>query len=485
MIGSFITRKLAVALGLALVLAGVVVSIVWREASRHARTVAQTTRAGDVFAALDNLITHQADADACRCAFLVRAEGDWADRFQVAAAGIRHELEQLRDLAGDDTASRLCLDEITPLAERKLTLLEQSIQLRRGQRFNDRRQFALSQEMRNLSEALRAPLAALRARADRTISGQVERGWTSASQTGTAVGVGQLLILMVLGVTAMSATREQFVQRRSAVVAQKAQAHAEAHAAEQSSQLSEATIALAELSDLQGRLEEHFRQAQQLASVGRVTSEVIHDFNNLLTVILACSETTLQGLPADDPSREILGQAVKAGYRAAAMTRQVLSASRSKPGTPGPHDLNAAVRDMEPILRRVAGSNVEVAVSLAADLPSVVAGRGQLERVLLNLVANARDAMPQGGKLTIETRPDGLKRALLTVTDTGCGMDGETKARLFEPFFTTKGEGKGTGLGMAIVHEAVRSCGGSVEADSAPGQGTVVRISFCLADVQS
>ena len=481
MIGSFITRKLAVALGLALVLAGVVVSIVWREASRQARTVAQTTRAGEVLAAIDNLIAHQADADACRCAFLVRAEGGHADHFQAAVIGVRHELQQLRGLIGEDDASSRCLDEVAPLTERKLTLLEQSVQLRRVQRFNDRRQFALSHEVRGLSEALRGPLAALRAGADRAISGQVERAWTSASRTGTAVGVGQLLILVVLGMTAMSATREQCVQRRSAGIARKAQAQAEAQAAEQSSQLSEATTALAESSALQGKLEDHFRQAQQLASVGRVTSEVIHDFNNLLTVILACSESTLQGLPPDDPSRAVLGQAVAAGYRAAAMTRQVLSASRSKPGTPGPHDLNAAVSDMEPILRRVAGKNVEVAVSLAADLPAVVAGRGQLERVLLNLVANARDAMPQGGKLTIETRPAGSGKALLAVTDTGCGMDCDTKARLFEPFFTTKGEGKGTGLGMAIVHEAVRSCGGSVEADSAPGKGTAVRITFCVA----
>jgi signal transduction histidine kinase len=472
MIGTFFTRTLAAALGLALVLAGVVVSLVWRESSRQARTVAQTTRAGEVLAALDNLLAHQADADACRCAFLARAEPGHADRFLVAADGIRSELRQLRDLIADDKAACRCLDEIGPLVERKLSLLEQSLQTRQRQRFNDRRQIALSHEIRGLSDALRAPLAALRVEAERHMAGQAERAWSSASRAGTAVGVGQLLIVAVLGVTAVAATREQFVQRRSAVVARKAQAHAEAHAAE-------ASVALAELSDLQSKLEEHFRQAQQLASVGRVTSEVIHDFNNLLTVILACSESTLHGLSPDHPSRETLGQAVKAGHRAAAMTRQVLSASRSKAGPPGPHDLNAAVREMEPILRRVAGHNVEVAVRLA-DLPFVLAGRGQLERVLLNLVANARDAMPQGGKLTIETRHlEG--KALLSVTDTGCGMDCETKARLFEPFFTTKGEGKGTGLGMAIIHDAVRACGGSVEADSAPGEGTAVRIYLRLA----
>ena len=141
------------------------------------------------------------------------------------------------------------------------------------------------------------------------------------------------------------------------------------------------------------------------------------------------------------------------------------------PEAPGPRDLNAAVADMEPILHRVAGCNVEVAVSLAAGLPEVRAGSGKLEQVLLNLAANARDAMPQGGKLTIQTQPASEARAILVVTDTGCGMDAQTKKRLFEPFFTTKGEGKGTGLGMAIIQDAVGHCGGSVEVDSTPRPG--------------
>ncbi len=245
--------------------------------------------------------------------------------------------------------------------------------------------------------------------------------------------------------------------------------------------MAQSRTALAELTTLQAQLEEHFSQAQRLASLGRVTGEMVHDFNNLLNVILTCSELTLEGLSADDPSREVLAQAVKAGHHAANLTRRVLAVSRARPEAPGPRDLNAAVADMDPILRRVAGPNVEVEVALASELPAVLAGAGQVEQVLLNLVANARDAMPQGGRLTIRTEGPRDERAVLVVADSGCGMDDQTKARLFEPFFTTKCAERGTGLGMAIVHGAVQRCGGRIEVDSAPGRGTAIRVYLPLA----
>jgi two-component system cell cycle sensor histidine kinase/response regulator CckA len=233
------------------------------------------------------------------------------------------------------------------------------------------------------------------------------------------------------------------------------------------------------MASLRARLEEQFRQAQRLASVGRVTSEVAHDFNNLLMVILGCSESSLRGLPPDDPARPFLRDAVKAGHVAAGLMRQVLAVSRARPDAGAPGDLNAVVSDLEPILRRVAGRGVEVALELEGGLGKVKADRGGLEQVLLNLVANARDAMPQGGRLTLATRREGAG-AVLAVTDTGVGMDAETRARVFEPFFTTKGDG--TGLGLAIVLDTARRHGGRVELDSEPGRGTAVRVWLPLAD---
>jgi two-component system, cell cycle sensor histidine kinase and response regulator CckA len=227
------------------------------------------------------------------------------------------------------------------------------------------------------------------------------------------------------------------------------------------------------------RLEDQLRQAQKMEAIGRLAGGVAHDFNNLLTVINGFSEMLL-GDPGLSPNgRELVAEIARAGDQAAALTRQLLAFSRKQVLAPKVLDLNALVREMERMLARLIGADVQLASSLDPDLGRVRADPGQLEQVLLNLAVNARDAMPRGGRLAIETRNGGGPAGnvvVLEVADTGTGMDAETRARIFEPFFTTKEPGKGTGLGLAVVHGIVTQSGGQIEVESAPGRGTRFRI---------
>jgi PAS domain S-box-containing protein len=238
------------------------------------------------------------------------------------------------------------------------------------------------------------------------------------------------------------------------------------------------------------RLEEQLRQAQKMEAVGRLAGGIAHDFNNLLCVITGYSEMALLGMPADAPLRPFLTEINKAGNRAAALTRQLLAFGRKQLLAPKVLDLNALVRDTEGMLRRLIGEDIEFTAVLDANLPPVKADPNQLEQVLMNLVVNARDALPQGGRLEVRTRrvspstPDASGDrearpepwAVLSVADTGCGMDEATRARIFEPFFTTKEVGKGTGLGLAMVYGIVNQSGGHIEVESAPGRGTTFRV---------
>ncbi len=237
-------------------------------------------------------------------------------------------------------------------------------------------------------------------------------------------------------------------------------------------------------------LEEQYRQAQKMEAIGLLAGGVAHDFNNLLTTILGYSELLLQSVEAHDTSRELLEEIRAAGERSASLTRQLLAFSRKQVLTPEVLDLNAVVRHTEKMLRRVIGEDVGFATELHPQLASVRADPGQLEQVLLNLAVNARDAMPQGGTLTILTsnvdmterdarshaglRPGAYVR--LTMTDSGTGMTEDVKRHMFEPFFTTKGPGKGTGLGLAVVHGIVKQSDGHIEVDTSPGSGTTVRV---------
>jgi PAS domain S-box-containing protein len=238
------------------------------------------------------------------------------------------------------------------------------------------------------------------------------------------------------------------------------------------------------------RLEEQLRTAQKMEAIGSLAGGVAHDFNNLLSVILSYTGFAIDGLPEDAAIRGDLLEVKKAGERAAALTRQLLAFGGRQVLQFVPLDLNEIVAGVEKMFQRVLGEDIGLVQVLAPDLGLTLSDPGQIEQVLMNLVVNARDAMPEGGKLVIETsnveiddgnvsRFAGLKPGpyvQLAVTDTGIGMDPQTKARIFEPFFTTKGMGKGTGLGMSTAYGIVKQSRGDILVISEPGQGTTMKI---------
>ncbi len=237
-------------------------------------------------------------------------------------------------------------------------------------------------------------------------------------------------------------------------------------------------------------LEAQLLQSQKMEGIGRLAGGIAHDFNNILSVILTCTGFAQESLPEGTPAREDIGEIEKAGRRAAALTRQLLAFSRKQVLQPELLDLNKVLVEMEKMLHRILGEDIDLVQVLAPDLGIVTADPGQVEQVLMNLVVNARDAMPQGGKLTIETanveldaeyveQHAGSKPGLhvmLAVSDSGIGMDEKTMARVFEPFFTTKGPGKGSGLGLSTVYGIVKQSGGCIYAYSEPGKGTTFKV---------
>jgi PAS domain S-box-containing protein len=255
-------------------------------------------------------------------------------------------------------------------------------------------------------------------------------------------------------------------------------------------------LRLSALRDVTARrqLEDQFRQAQKMEAIGRLAGGVAHDFNNLLTVISGHTELLLLDTEPGGARADGLEQVRKAAEAAAGLTRQLLAFSRQQVIEPRTVVLQDVVKSVRKMLLHLIGEDIDLTTALANDEIKVHIDPGQLEQVLLNLAVNSRDAMPTGGKLTVEARLvdsaeqadlEGGRSALLEVSDTGCGMDAATRARIFEPFFTTKDPGKGTGLGLATVYGIIQQSGGRVTVQSEPGFGTTFRIYLPLADAEA
>jgi PAS domain S-box-containing protein len=235
------------------------------------------------------------------------------------------------------------------------------------------------------------------------------------------------------------------------------------------------------------RLQRQLLQAQKLESVGRLAGGIAHDFNNLLTVISGYSDLLLRELASDDAHREVITEMRAVALRAANLTRQLLAFSRKQIRHPQPLIIDATIQDMQRMITRLLGEDVQLKMMLNGGEAVIFADPGQLDQVIMNLVVNARDAMPYGGTLTIETKMPDVNEpgqteghphswVVIAVRDTGVGMDKATQAHLFEPYFTTKETGKGSGLGLSTIHGIVAQSGGHVHVESAPGSGTTFRI---------
>jgi signal transduction histidine kinase/CheY-like chemotaxis protein len=238
------------------------------------------------------------------------------------------------------------------------------------------------------------------------------------------------------------------------------------------------------------RLEEQLRQSQKMEAIGALAGGIAHDFNNLMTAVIGYSDLLKMRMQRDDPLLGDLDQIRRAGERAASLTGQLLAFSRKQVLQPQVLDINHVISDTEKMLRRIIGEHIDLVTIPGAALGRVSADPNQVQQVLLNLAVNGRDAMPRGGKLTIETGNVYLDGAcarrrvdvepgayvLLAVSDTGCGMDAETVSHIFEPFFTTKEKGRGTGLGLATVYGIIKQSGGHIWVYSEPGKGSTFKI---------
>ena len=263
----------------------------------------------------------------------------------------------------------------------------------------------------------------------------------------------------------------------------------------------EGILVTAAIRDISGRkhLEAQLQQSRKLEAIGHLAGGIAHDFNNILAVILGYGELAQQQMGPEHPARERIDEMVNAAERAAGLTRQLLAFSRQQVVQPKVLDLNTIVADTQKMLGRLIGEDVDVVIHTALGLGAVKADPGQIEQVILNLAVNARDAMPKGGRLTLETAnvefDEGYATAhppatpgryvLLAVSDTGIGMDEETKSRIFEPFFTTKPMGEGTGLGLATVYGIVKQSDGFIWVYTEPGRGTTFKIYLPRVDEEA
>ena len=422
---------------------------------------------------ISRVLTRIVAAESADRAFLLLGDPAYLAPYEATLATINDDLARLAELTADNPGQAAGIARLRPIVARRLVLMAQKIDLVRAGRREAALDILRSGEGLRLDEQIQSIVETMNAEESRLLTDRREQ----AAETARQLQIGLMIAFGVMVIVAVLAFRDQRFRLSQLVLARDS--------------LAEANSALHAEAITRERAEAQMRQMQKMESVGQLTGGIAHDFNNMLAIIIGSLDLAKRRI-ASDPEKATAGiaSAADAAQRAAQLTSRLLAFSRQQPLAPGPIDANKLVGGMSELLRRTLGEQVLIETVLAGGLWRAYADAPQLENALLNLCVNARDAMPEGGKLTIETANTWLDDAYaaqhaeveagqyvaICVTDTGSGMTKETIERAFDPFYTTKGVGKGTGLGLSQVFGFVKQSGGHVKIYSELGQGTTVKM---------
>ncbi len=423
---------------------------------------------------LSTLMSHVQDAETGERGYLLTGEPDYLEPYNRALGQIGRDLDGLQAATADNPRQQAALAQLRPITEARLALLKLGID-----RFRQGDSIAAVGAMRAgrgrlMMERLRQSIASMKGEEARLLA---QRS-ADATRESQLVVLGLMVSFMVVLVLGGFVYRETGRRLAAAVEARDS--------------LATANASLRSEAEHREQAESQLRQMQKMESIGQLTGGVAHDFNNMLAIVVGSLDLAKRRLAAEgDPRvRECIDNAMDGARRAAQLTARLLAFSRQQPLEPRTLDLNKVVGGMSELLRRTIGEQLRVETVLAGGLWRVRADPSEMESAVLNLCVNARDAMPEGGRLTIETSNAHLDDAyaavhaevhagqyvMVSVTDTGTGMPAEVIERAFDPFYTTKGAGRGTGLGLSQVHGFIKQSGGHVKIYSEPGVGTTVKL---------